>query len=499
MSHRTLTCCSPHALHEFPSGLGLAGFEGGKFCPARFGGFARECAAVERIGKQKFAVTGKVRFALERPALHEHFLVSQAARLFNPGARITPAHMGVRLAGRGQQQDSNDKKYSHTDSISKNTAISYKTTVVPAQAGIQCHQRKSLCSRLRGNDTIQKPVPVYHRASDRNHSKEPKMLRHAFIAALSVLSLTLFSPNLFAQAPYPAKPIKIVIGFPPGGATDILSRDFAAKLADELKQQVIIDNKPGAGGTIGADQVAKSAPDGYTLTIGTTSNHAIAVSLYKKLAYDPVNDFAPITMLAVSQNVVVINPAIPVSTIQELVAHAKANPGALNYGSSGNGTISHFTGELFNALNSTQIQHIPYKGSAFVFPDLFAGRVSMMFDSTISISPHIKAGKVKALAVTGAKRSKLMPDLPTVAESGYPGFESTNFFGLFAPANTPKDIIARLHAASVKVLAQPDLVERFANQGAEVVANRPEEALAMLKADIAKWSEVAKKSGAKID
>ena len=298
---------------------------------------------------------------------------------------------------------------------------------------------------------------------------------------------------------YPTKPIRIVLGFPPGGATDILSRDFAAKLGEELKQQVLIENKPGAGGTIGADLVAKAPADGYTLTIGTSSNHAIAVSLYKKLPYDPVKDFAPITMLAVSQNVVVVNPDIPAANIRELVAHAKANPGKLNFGSSGNGTISHLTGEMFNTLNATQITHIPYKGSAFVFPDLISGQISMMFDSTISISPLLKSGKIRALAVTGAKRSKIMPELPTVAESGYPGFESTNWFGFFAPVATPKEIIARLHAAAVKVLASAELQERFANQGAEVVANKPDEAAAMLKADIAKWAEVAKRSGAKID
>ena len=298
---------------------------------------------------------------------------------------------------------------------------------------------------------------------------------------------------------YTTKPIRIVLGFPPGGATDILSRDFAAKLGEELKQQVIIENKPGAGGTIGADLVAKAPADGYTLTIGTSSNHAIAVSLYKKLPYDPVKDFAPITMLAVSQNVVVVNPDIPAANIRELVAHAKANPGKLNFGSSGNGTISHLTGEMFNTLNATQITHIPYKGSAFVFPDLISGQISMMFDSTISISPLLKSGKIRALAVTGAKRSKIMPELPTVAESGYPGFESTNWFGFFAPVATPKEIIARLHAAAVKVLAGAELQERFAKQGAEVVANKPDEAAAMLKADIAKWAEVAKRSGAKID
>jgi tripartite-type tricarboxylate transporter receptor subunit TctC len=311
-------------------------------------------------------------------------------------------------------------------------------------------------------------------------------------------------PLLFAAAmanaqDFPSRPIKIVLGFPPGGATDILSRDFAAKLSEELKQQVIIENRPGAGGTIGADQVAKAAPDGYTLTIGTTSNHAIAQSLYKKLPYDPVKDFAPVTMLAVSQNVVVVNPDVPAKSLRELVDYAKANPGKLNYGSSGNGTISHLTGELFNALNGTQITHIPYKGSAFVFPDLLSGQVSIMYDSTISIQALVKSGKVRALAVTGATRSKQMPDIPTVAESGYPGFVSTNFFGLFAPAATPRDILTRLHAASVKVLAQPDLAERFASQGAEIVANKPEEAMTMLKQDISKWAEVAKKSGAKID
>ncbi len=315
------------------------------------------------------------------------------------------------------------------------------------------------------------------------------LLAVVFVSQLSIVS---------AQA-WPTKPVKIVLGFPPGGATDILSRDFAAKLGEELKQQVIIENKPGAGGTIGADLVAKATPDGYTLTIGTSSNHAIAVSLYKKLPYDPIKDFAPITMLAVSQNVVVINPALPANNIKELVAYAKANPGKLNFGSSGNGTISHLTGEMFNTLNGTQITHIPYKGSAFVFPDLLSGQISVMYDSTISIGSLIKSGKVKALAVTGATRSKLMPELPTVAESGYRDFESTNWFGFFAPVATPKDILLKLNAAAVKVLAAPDLQARFALQGAEVVANNPDEAMAMVKADIVKWAEVAKKSGAKID
>ena len=315
------------------------------------------------------------------------------------------------------------------------------------------------------------------------------LLAAVFVSQTSIVS---------AQT-WPSKPIKIVLGFPPGGATDILSRDFAAKLSEELKQQVIIENKPGAGGTIGADIVAKALADGYTLTIGTTSNHAIAVSLYKKLPYDPVKDFAAITMLAVSQNVVVINPAVPANNIRDLVAYAKAHPGKLNFGSSGNGTISHLTGEMFNTLNGTQITHIPYKGSAFVFPDLLSGQISVMYDSTVSIGSLIKSGKVKALAVTGATRSKLMPELPTVAESGYRDFESTNWFGLFAPAATPKDILLKLNAAAVKVLAAPDLQARFALQGAEVVANKPDEAMAMVKADIVKWADVAKKSGAKID
>lgn len=324
--------------------------------------------------------------------------------------------------------------------------------------------------------------------------KLPKIL----LAIANCLMIASFASIVAAQS-WPTKPIRIVLGFPPGGATDILSRDFAAKLAEELKQQVIIENKPGAGGTIGADIVAKAPADGYTLTIGTSSNHAIAVSLYKKLPYDPIKDFAPITMLAVSQNVVVINPGVPANNIKELVAYAKANPGKLNFGSSGNGTISHLTGEMFNTLNGTQITHIPYKGSAFVFPDLLSGQISVMYDSTISIGSLVKSGKVKALAVTGAKRSQLVPELPTVAESGYPGFESTNWFGFFAPAATPRDILIKLNAAAVKVLAAPDLQARFALQGAEIVANKPDEALAMLKADIVKWADVAKKSGAKID
>jgi tripartite-type tricarboxylate transporter receptor subunit TctC len=321
-----------------------------------------------------------------------------------------------------------------------------------------------------------------------------RTLRRALLACLLGLMHTICSANA-----YPVKPIKIVIGFPPGGATDILSRDFAAKLGEELKQQVIIENKPGAGGTIGADLVAKSAPDGYTLTIGTSSNHAIAVSLYKKLAYDPVKDFAPITMLAASQNVVVVNNDLPVRSLKELIAYAKANPGKLNFGSSGNGTISHLTGEMFHRLAGVQIAHVPYKGSAFVFPDLMSGQISLMYDSTVSIGPLVKSGKVRPLAVTGTARSKLFPNVPTVAESGYALFSATNWFGLFAPAGTPKDIVARIHAASVKALSSSDLAERFATQGAEVIASKPDETLEMLKADIAKWAEVARLSGARID
>lgn len=321
-----------------------------------------------------------------------------------------------------------------------------------------------------------------------------------FAGVVGLALLLVVAANADAQtSAFPNKPIRIIIGFPPGGATDILARDFAAKLADELKQQVIIENKPGAGGTIGADAAAKAPADGYTLTIGTTSNHSIAPSLYKRLPYDPVKDFAPITMLAVSQNVVVINPSLPINNIKELVTYAKANPGKMNFGSSGNGTISHLTGEMFNALAGTEIQHIPYKGSALVFPDLLSGQVSMMYDSTISVGALIKAGKVKALAMTGAKRSRLMAELPTVAESGFPGFDSSNFFGFFAPAATPKEVVDKLFAASVKVLSSPDLQERFAGQGAEVVANKPADAMAMVKADITKWAEVQKKSGAKID
>ncbi len=303
-----------------------------------------------------------------------------------------------------------------------------------------------------------------------------------------------------AQAqPFPAKPIRIVLGFPPGGATDILARDFAAKLGEELKQQVIIENKPGAGGTIGADLVAKSLPDGYTLTIGTSSNHAIAKSLYKKLPYDPVKDFAAISMLAASQNIVVVTPDLPVKSIRELVAYAKNNPGKLNFGSSGNGTISHLTGEMFNTLNGISIVHIPYKGSAFVFPDLISGRISIMYDSSISIGPLVKSGKVRALAVTGPQRSKQFPDLPTVAESGLKDFAATNWFGLFAPAGTAKDIVSRLHAATMRALSSAELIERFAAQGADIIANKPDEALEMVKADIAKWAEVARTSGARID
>ena len=300
------------------------------------------------------------------------------------------------------------------------------------------------------------------------------------------------------SAAYPNKPLRFVVGYPAGGATDIIARLVAQKLTGSLGQQVLVDNRPGAGGIIGSDIVAKATPDGYTIVLVTTS-HGVNPSLYRKLPYDTAKDFAPITQVASLQLVLVVNPSLPVRSVKELIALAKAKPGQLNYGSSGSGQSLHLAAELFKTLAGVDIVHVPYKGAAPARTDLLAGQVQMMFESMIGVLPVVKSGRLRALAVSGARRSPATPDIPTMAEAGVPGYEASGWVGILAPAGTPKAIVTRLNREVVNVLNRADVRELFANRGAEPVGSTPEQFGDFTKAQFAKWAKVVKASGARID
>ena len=319
------------------------------------------------------------------------------------------------------------------------------------------------------------------------------------IASLTLaLALSLVSMLAAAQA-WPSKPIKYIVPFAPGGTTDILGRTIADKLSIALGQPVVIENKPGAGGGLGAEFVAKAAPDGYTIMGGTISTHAINASLYKDLPYDPVKNFVPITLIARVPNMLVINPNVPAKNVQELVALLKANPGKYTFASSGNGTSQHLSGELFKIQAGVDMQHIPYKGSPPALQDVMGGQVTMTFDNITTAWPLAKDGKLRAVAVTTAKRSSIAPDVPTLAEAGLPGYEIGSWQGVFAPAGTPPEIVKRLNAEIVKIINSPDVQQRLSTLGAEPAPNTPEEFAAMVKLEVVKWADVVKKSGAKVD
>jgi len=313
----------------------------------------------------------------------------------------------------------------------------------------------------------------------------------------ALLALLLLSP-LLALGQYPAKPLRMVIPFPPGGATDIIGRVVAQKMAERLGQGVVVDNRPGAGGTIGAELVAKSAPDGYTILVATNSTHAVAAVLSKP-PYDPLRDFTPIALLADSPNILVISPRLGIASVKELIAAAKAKPGTLSFASSGNGTIIHLTGEMFKQMAGVDMLHVPYKGTALSIPDLASGRVSILFDNIVSAQPHLRAGTVKALAVTSKARSALMPELPTMSEAGVAGFDSTAWFALFGPAGLPAEIRARLHEAAVAAVKAPDARERLAAAGAEFSGAGGDELASLMRGDIAKWGRVVKTGNIKAE
>lgn len=310
-------------------------------------------------------------------------------------------------------------------------------------------------------------------------------VRHLFVTLL-----TLFFATIAVAQPYPNKPIRLIVPFPPGGATDIIGRTLAQKLTLQLGQTVIVDNKPGAGGTLGSTEASKAAPDGYTLLLATTSTHSIAPSLYTNISYNAERDFTPISEVATATNVLIVTPNLPVKDVAELIALAKAKPDALNYASSGNGTIVHLQTELFKQLAGVQLTHVPYKGTALAIPDLISGQTHVLFDSIVSGLPHIKGGKVRALAVSSAKRTPLLPEVPTTAESGLADYVVNTYFGLFAPPGTPREIVLRLQRELLIAVQSPDVKERFASQGAEPVGGTPEALSALIRSESIKWKRV---------
>jgi tripartite-type tricarboxylate transporter receptor subunit TctC len=315
------------------------------------------------------------------------------------------------------------------------------------------------------------------------------------IAAALALALT---AHAHAQT-WPSKPIKYIVPFAPGGTTDILGRMVATGLQSALGQPVVVENKPGQAGSLGAAELARAAPDGYTVGGGTISSHAINASLYSKLPYDPIKDFAAITMLATLPNMLVVHPTLGVNNVQELIALLKANPNKYSFGSAGNGTSQHISGELFKIMAGVSMQHIPYKGSGPMIPDLLAGTIGLSFENITTAYPPAKAGRLKALAVTSAKRSFVAPEVPTMAEAGLAGYDISSWQAMFAPAGTPRDIVARLHAETAKILRSPENAKKLTDLGLEPGGMRPEELVALIRDEIPRWGKVVKQSGAQVD
>jgi tripartite-type tricarboxylate transporter receptor subunit TctC len=317
----------------------------------------------------------------------------------------------------------------------------------------------------------------------------------------AVLAAALFACGVsFAQAPdpYPVKPIRFILPFPPGGGTDILGRLIAERLAASLGQPVLIENRGGAGGNVGAEAAAKSAPDGYTIVLAAPSL-AISPSLYSKLNYDPVRDFTPVSLVANVPNVMITQPSIPAHSLREFIALAKSKPNGMNFGSGGSGTSNHLAGELFNIVAGTALVHVPYKGVNLAMNDVLSGRIELVVIGIPAAAPHLRAGKLRALALIAPRRSAALPDVPTIAEAGLPDFEVTTWYGVLAPAATPRPIIALLNAELVKIMHGAEMQERLAALATEPKTSTPEEFSAYIKQEIAKWGEVVRKAGLKAD
>ena len=310
--------------------------------------------------------------------------------------------------------------------------------------------------------------------------------------------LLLFTAAVFAQT-WPNRPIRLVSPFAPGGGADITSRAIAQKLSPAIGQQVVVDNRGGAGGMVGTEIAAKSPPDGYTLVLGTIGPIAINPSLYAKMAYDPVKELAPIAKAANALNVMVVHPSLPAKNVKEFIAFARSRPGQINYGSSGAGATDHLAGELFNALAGVKLIHIPYKGGAPAMLDLVSGNVEIVFSTVSTALGSIQGNKVRALAMTGDQRFERMPELPTIAEAGLKGFEVNNWYGMFAPAGTPKDVIARLNTEIVKILAMPDVKTRLLDSGIIATSSSPEALAAYVQSETAKWAKVIRQANIKVE
>src|SRR5438067_3488101 len=315
-----------------------------------------------------------------------------------------------------------------------------------------------------------------------------------------LIAMALFSIALLAQAQsYPTKPIHLIVPFPPGGGNDTVARAIAQQLGPDLGQPMVIDNRPGAGGSVGAELAAKAPPDGYTLFLAGVGSHAVNPNVHAKLPYDPVKDFAPITLLASAPSVLVVNPAVPARTIAEFTAYARANPGKLNYASNGAGSAAQLAAAMYETMAGVRMVHVPYKGIAPAMTDLMSGEVQLMFGTVVALVPHIQAGKLRALAVTSRKRSPLLPDLPTIAESGLADYEAGSWYGILAPAGTPREVIGRLHGAIVKALKEPEVSKRLAAEGAEVIGSTPDEFAAHITAEIARVGAVVRAAGIRIE
>jgi len=320
------------------------------------------------------------------------------------------------------------------------------------------------------------------------------------IALAAALSLACLAPGLALAGPYPDKPIRLVVPFPAGGATDLMARSMSQKLGERLGQPIIIDNRAGAGGSLGAEAVATAAPDGYTLLFATMGSLTINPSIYKTLRYNPLTSFEPISLTHSTSNLLVVHPSVKATSVAELIALAQKQPGELTFASAGNGTTSHLSGELFKSLARVDMVHVPYKGSAPAMTDFLGGRISMMFDTTSNFIDHVKTGKLRALGVTGRKRSPAFPAVPSISESpGMAEYDMTLWLGVLAPAGTPKDLIARLHRELGAVMAMPEIVKQMADAGIDVRSSTPGEFSALIRADMSKWAAVVKRAGVQAD
>jgi tripartite-type tricarboxylate transporter receptor subunit TctC len=315
------------------------------------------------------------------------------------------------------------------------------------------------------------------------------------VAALVLGSVLGSADATRAQANYPNRPIQLVVTVPPGGAADIVARLIASKLSDALKQQVIIINRGGAGGTIAAAQVAKSDPDGYTLLLNTIATHGIGPHIYANLPYDPVKDFSPVILIAKLPLIMAVNAELPARSVKEVIALAKAKPGELTFSSAGNGGAPHLAGELFKSLTGTELLHVPYRGSGPAVIDLIGGRITMMFDATPSLLPNITAGKLRPLAAASPQRHRLLPDVPSFAELGYPGMDIALWYGIVAPGGTPAPIVQRLNASLAKIVDMPDVRKNLTEQGADMQGGTPEDFAAFMRSESARWAEVVKQAG----